>query len=222
MILNVSDIKEVRELQDELTANGKRIYLDYKDGKYGYNTDAERGADTFIPFNKPNAYTTLTSVEGVRSNTLGSYEGCGYITLQKISGTAAEEIHVYIDGNTLPFTINGVGVHQFYFTQSIRFTGGSTNMYYVQLLLSDKAESDYKIIQSVNVGATGLNYEGKGKIQISPIGDVTMFFVVDDGILNVQELKEGDYLSFTFHNKFSFLLSEELEMVQFILYLEQQ
>ena len=41
----------VNGLEDELTANGIRIYLDYKDGKYGYNTDALRGADTFSPFN---------------------------------------------------------------------------------------------------------------------------------------------------------------------------
>ena len=40
----------VNGLEDELTANGIRIYLDYKDGKYGYNTSASRGADTFSPF----------------------------------------------------------------------------------------------------------------------------------------------------------------------------
>lgn len=38
-------------LENEFTANGKRIYLDYKNGKYGINTAAGRGADTFIPFN---------------------------------------------------------------------------------------------------------------------------------------------------------------------------
>ena len=39
------------ELKDELTANGNRIYMDYHDGKYGYNIDPQRGADTFRPFN---------------------------------------------------------------------------------------------------------------------------------------------------------------------------
>lgn len=38
-------------LEGELTANSKRIYMDYKNGKYGINTSANRGADTFIPFN---------------------------------------------------------------------------------------------------------------------------------------------------------------------------
>ena len=37
-------------LENELTANNKRIYMDYHDGKYGINTNANRGADTFIPF----------------------------------------------------------------------------------------------------------------------------------------------------------------------------
>lgn len=37
-------------LENELTANNKRIYMDYKNGKYGYNTSANRGADTFHPF----------------------------------------------------------------------------------------------------------------------------------------------------------------------------
>ena len=220
MIFNVADTKEVQELQDELTANGKRIYLDYKDGKYGYNTDPERGADTFNPFNKPNPYTRLRTIESIASNKLGTYTGCGYITLQRISGTVSEEIHVYIDGNTLPFTVNGVGVYTFYFKQSIRFSTGSSNLYYVQLLTAESTVDDYTIVQSVNVGSYGINYEGKGRILITPIGTATMYFSLDDGYLNVVNLKEYQCLTFTFHSKFSFMLTEELEMVQFVLYLE--
>lgn len=41
----------VKRIDNQLTANSKPIYLDYHDGKYGYNTDPERGADTFNPFN---------------------------------------------------------------------------------------------------------------------------------------------------------------------------
>ena len=221
MILNVSDVKEVQELQDELTANGNRIYLDYKDGKYGYNTDPERGADTFSPFNKPNPYTQLRTIESIASNKLGTYSGCGYITLNRISGTATEEINIYIDGNTLPFTINGVGCYEFYFKQSIRFTGGSANLYYVQLLTANAAVDDYTIVQSVNVGNYGITYNGKGRVFITPIGNVTMYFSLDDGFLNVVELKEYQCLSFTFHSKFAFMLTEELEMVQFIAYVEK-
>ena len=33
-----------------LKINNQNVYLDYQDGKYGINTDPERGADTFVPF----------------------------------------------------------------------------------------------------------------------------------------------------------------------------
>ena len=33
-----------------MSANSKHFYFDYKDGKYGYNTNPNRGADTFVPF----------------------------------------------------------------------------------------------------------------------------------------------------------------------------
>lgn len=38
------------EFKNELTANNKQFYFDYKNGKYGFNTDPNRGADTFVPF----------------------------------------------------------------------------------------------------------------------------------------------------------------------------
>lgn len=36
-------------LENEMTANGKRIYFDYKNGKYGINTQSNRSLATFIP-----------------------------------------------------------------------------------------------------------------------------------------------------------------------------
>ena len=33
-----------------MIANSKHFYFDYKNGKYGYNTNPNRGADTFHPF----------------------------------------------------------------------------------------------------------------------------------------------------------------------------
>ena len=41
---------KVSTIENELTANNRRIYMDYQGGKYGYNTSANRGADTFHPF----------------------------------------------------------------------------------------------------------------------------------------------------------------------------
>ena len=41
----------VNELNNSLIANSNHFYFDYKNGKYGYNTNPNRGADTFHPFN---------------------------------------------------------------------------------------------------------------------------------------------------------------------------
>ena len=38
------------KLNNQLKANNNEIYMDYQNGKYGYNTSASRGADTFHPF----------------------------------------------------------------------------------------------------------------------------------------------------------------------------
>ena len=37
-------------LNNSLTANNTQFIFDYQDGKYGFNTDPNRGADTFFPF----------------------------------------------------------------------------------------------------------------------------------------------------------------------------
>lgn len=48
----------------QLTANNKDIYMDYKNGKYGINTSANRGADTFIPFKSGFNNVTLYAGNG--------------------------------------------------------------------------------------------------------------------------------------------------------------
>lgn len=53
--VNIKSTTLGNELVGELTANGHRLYMDYKDGKYGYNTSPTRGADTFTPFNTSTA-----------------------------------------------------------------------------------------------------------------------------------------------------------------------
>ena len=40
-----------------MVANSNHFYFDYKDGKYGYNTDPNRGADTFNPFKSSASFT---------------------------------------------------------------------------------------------------------------------------------------------------------------------
>lgn len=47
--------------------------MDYHDGKYGVNTDPERGADTFIPFKSDlkRFYTTITGTSALTQYTVG-------------------------------------------------------------------------------------------------------------------------------------------------------
>ena len=212
----------ISTLENELTANGKRIYLDYKDGKYGYNTSAGRGADTFSPFNKPNPYTQLRTVDGVSADKLGTYTGCGYITLKRCWGTTAEEIHVYIDGSSTPLTINGLGWYQFYFKQSIRFNGGnSNNGYYVQLLTSKTTVEDYRIVQSVGVGLNVVTYEGRGRILITPMfNDITLNFSLDGSFLSIIDIKYGEIVWLTFHERLAFSCDNDEDWLQFIAYIE--
>lgn len=40
----------LKNVNNSLKANSKHFYFDYKNGKYGFNTDPNRGADTFAPF----------------------------------------------------------------------------------------------------------------------------------------------------------------------------
>lgn len=35
-----------------LSINDTKFYFDYQNGKYGFNTDPNRGADTFVPFSE--------------------------------------------------------------------------------------------------------------------------------------------------------------------------
>lgn len=44
-------------LNNSLVANSNHFYFDYKDGKYGFNTDSSRGADTFVPFKSGASFT---------------------------------------------------------------------------------------------------------------------------------------------------------------------
>lgn len=44
-------MRETTQIKDDLTVrDGISFHFDYQDGKYGFNTDPNRGADTFVPF----------------------------------------------------------------------------------------------------------------------------------------------------------------------------
>ena len=74
---NISSLNtKMSTVENELTANSKRIYMDYKNGKYGINTSANRGADTFIPFK---ALPDLFSVTWARGSASESAPDWGAI-----------------------------------------------------------------------------------------------------------------------------------------------
>ena len=162
-------------LENELTANGKRIYLDYKDGKYGYNTSAGRGADTFSPFKSGGGdedFNVLTTKTGISGLDLGTIYGNGYLVLRKTWGTDGQTLSIYIDGNTSPFTVKMYGessgtanVLRFYFQESIRFVPNNNHQYFYQTLLTNKVlPKRYSIIQGVNEKGVAFSFTGKGKI----------------------------------------------------------
>ena len=73
---NISSLNtKMSTVENELTANSKRIYMDYQNGKYGINTSANRGADTFIPFNSDKVidlsdYFDITTKNAIASGSL--------------------------------------------------------------------------------------------------------------------------------------------------------
>lgn len=60
---NIVSANVVGELINKLMfPSGTEFYLDEKDGKRGYNTDAARGADTFVPFSKYDVKASSTGI----------------------------------------------------------------------------------------------------------------------------------------------------------------
>lgn len=136
----------ISAVESELTANGNRIYMDYKNGKYGYNTSPNRGADTFRPFNNLDEFGIGGAVVGGGSKTSesatfklpeGTYEAVGmYKRFSSAYGGGCSVVadgvtrinmnaSMYDDSNNGPhvqiatFTIN----HEF--SCSISASGGS-------------------------------------------------------------------------------------------------
>lgn len=89
-------INPIHSLQNQLKANNNSFYFDYKDGKYGYNTSANRGADTFHPFNSLSSAVVAYDVDGMG----GDYEDSYPLTL--------------INGNWYVIAIGGNTGNDFY------------------------------------------------------------------------------------------------------------
>ena len=68
---------EFDTVNSSLTANGSQLCMDYHDGKYGVNTDPQRGADTFIPFHSDR------DMKAIVTFTSNSTNPAGYTTVYK-------------------------------------------------------------------------------------------------------------------------------------------
>ncbi len=220
-------------LEDELTANGQRIYLDYKDGKYGYNTDALRGADTFSPFSSGGGeFTKLTTKVDLAGNSLGTIYGNGYIILRKTWGNDNYDLDVYVDDNTeafklMPTEVGSLqgGYYRFYFQEKIRFGGDlSDHEYFYQTLLSETVlPKKYNITQGSKLGEDYLTFTGKGKILFSCL-DVTssIYFKIDGGEEQTMPMSSTQYSEYWFTKSISFkrMNTGALYPLYYLLYLE--
>ena len=84
-------------VNNSLVANSKHFYFDYKNGKYGFNTNPNRGADTFVPF---------------KSGFSGSYNANMYIAPWDESSAQVFTIDV---SNFKTLTINITSISNCYF-----------------------------------------------------------------------------------------------------------
>lgn len=90
---------QISQLNNDLTANSNHFYFDYHDGKYGYNTSAERGADTFTPFKKGGAKLIGTYYSSSSIN-ISSYDDTNISHyLAVASGYGSESARTYTDPN---------------------------------------------------------------------------------------------------------------------------
>lgn len=84
----------IENVANQLVIDGEKIYMDKKNGRYGVNTSAERGADTFIPFNSDFrmvvAVQLRASVDPHQGTRQTSY-GTRNITITRINGQISFE-----------------------------------------------------------------------------------------------------------------------------------
>ena len=123
----VPNANALKEVNNSLVANSKHFYFDYKNGKYGYNTNPNRGADTFVPFKNIEPYTgTMLLGASKYSSTSFTMPNFGYdsltitnlslnsatLSLNDMPITANNTLDIS-DKDILSFTANGTGSDSF-------------------------------------------------------------------------------------------------------------
>lgn len=221
MIINLTGTEKderlaeaVSELEDELTANGNRIYLDYKDGKYGYNTDAKRGADTFSPFSTGGGseYNNFSTVRAVSGDKIGTIYGRGFISIKRISIKTMAILDVYIDGSEKFFVLRGNQFAYFYFNESIRFESGEPNdVYFYQLRLTNNNSPAYQVTQGIAPYQEKASFNGKGKaLIVAEAGGVIISTTLDDSSVFYVETEAYQIVTIEFEKNISFMASTNL------------
>ena len=146
----------VNNLNSELTINNTKFYFDYQNGKYGYNTSAGRGADTFHSFKGDMSVYLPTSLQadywagvdggwGVATMSLvaPSDGSLTYTNVNITSGSSVEEPSV-LNGIGAYLLINGnsaISAHPEYdatnypINQSASFTEGQTLTFQIWLFV---------------------------------------------------------------------------------------
>lgn len=126
---NISGINtQLSDVQGQLQVNSNTFYFDYQDGKWGFNTSSNRGADTFHPFNSTNL--TIDDVKisatiaalGIKESTTTSDTN---ISINFMRGSAertyfssyyglayqGDIVHIFDDYNGLTGSSNGSHEH---------------------------------------------------------------------------------------------------------------
>ena len=103
-----------------MVANSNHFYFDYKDGKYGYNTNPNRGADTFFPF-KSGAEIHYSKHTKVTSITIQTTEKAKFIAVYAeiycyggvySDGSYMDKLNLSFGGGTISVTDNSFTYQQ--------------------------------------------------------------------------------------------------------------
>ena len=118
----------LKEVNSSLTANNNKFYFDYQDGKYGFNTDPNRGADTFSPFS--------SGVNEIAFGWNGSNYGCGIIKK---------------DGTTLGGTVSATTLNGNYVSLNISTQYKEGTTYKGSITFTALVAGNYKIYENGTV-----------------------------------------------------------------------
>ena len=125
----------LKNVNNSLVANSKHFYFDYKNGKYGYNTNPNRGADTFFPF-KSGVNFGLISKQYKTGLSTHTIDVTGILKLYYSSGIGANSyIKLNVNGNTINLSSDNQYVFNSAFAKEI--VNGITLKHYIDVSAVD-------------------------------------------------------------------------------------